>query len=95
MKTIFFKIGMPVAAIVLAIGGSIVSNAQTEKSPQIIVPGYYNTNPAIPNPCNVSVQCNSVSGPVCTVVVAGITYQAFGKEFTTDTVCPIVLSKLN
>ena len=90
MKSHFFKIVMPVAAILLAIGGSFASKANTVKSPQIIVPGYYNTNPAIPNPCNVSVQCSNITGPVCTVTVGGQSYQAFGKVLETDTVCEIV-----
>lgn len=82
---------MSATVILLAIVGSVASKANTVKSPQVTVPGYYNPNPAIPNPCNLVIQCNNIAGPICTITVGGQSYQAFGKVSPNDTVCEVTL----
>jgi len=94
METNFFKIVLPVIAIIISIGSSITIQANTKKDPKTVIPGYYNTNPSIPNPCNLSIQCSNNVGPLCTTISDGQIYQAFGKEFSTDTTCSIILYRL-
>jgi len=94
MKTILKKIIMPLLAVILAIGFSFVSHAQEEKIPQLNVPGYYNTNPSIPYPCNIVIICSTTVGPVCIVIISGQAYQAFGKISPTDADCVIILFRL-
>jgi len=94
MKTNFFKIVIPAVSIIMAIAGSFASHANVKKAPQILVTGYYNTNPSLPGPCLTPIQCSNILGPVCTVVTGGQTFQAWGKEFPDDNICNIVLYRL-
>jgi len=94
MKTRSLKMLKSTIAILIAIGLSFSSNAQSAKLTYIIVPGYFNTNPSAPSPCNTFIQCSNIFGPICSVTIFGITYQVFGKEFEDDNICPIVLYRL-
>lgn len=87
MKTNYFKIVMPVIAVIFAIGGSFATFA-SEKSTQTSVIGYvsYFTS------CDIAVACGTL-GPVCTATVGGNVYQAFGKFSINDTACPILRRK--
>lgn len=77
---------MPLAAIIFAICSSFVLHASEEKT-DLLVPGYI---PA-PYPCNISISCSDIVGPICTVVIGGTAFQAFGKEFPADNVCSVVV----
>lgn len=85
---------MPMAVILLAIGGSFVSHASGKKIQQV-VPGYATTNPA--RPCDVSIPCSTnPANPICTLTIGTTTYQAFGRLTPTEAVpCPIVLRRVN
>jgi len=86
MKTNFFKIVMPAAAILFAIGGSFVSHA-SEKKTNANVPGYI----MLAGMCQNVTTCSDVSNPVvCTIIYQGITYQAYAKQSPADTVCDII-----
>jgi len=93
MKTNFFKIVMPAAAILLAIGGSFVSQASVKKT-TALVPGYV----LLPgeNECRNITICSNVLNPVlCTAIYQGNTYQCFSKQSGSDTVCDIFLWRPN
>ena len=88
MKSIFFKIVMPVAAIILAIGSSISTHASQKRAHQFIT-GYI--NPVGSNLCSITASCTDVGGVLCTATYQSVVYQAFGKEAPSDSTCPVLL----
>ena len=90
MKTNYFKIIMPIMAILFAIMGSFSSKASENKS-DAYVTGYI--SPQWQYMCSLSVGCSSTGFQVCTATYGGISYQAFGKSSPWDTVCSIFLYK--
>lgn len=68
MKSNYFKIAMPVLAVVLAIGGSFASKA-SEQSTAAKITGYITPfgRPA----CSITVQCSNLPGPACSAFYQG------------------------
>ncbi|MNF90200.1 hypothetical protein D3C84_727570 [compost metagenome] len=88
MKTKIFKIGFPVAAVVLAIAGAFASQA-APKSTVATKTGYLDT----PSPCLEARECSDVNnGIVCTYMWQGSNHQAFGKN-PTGGQCSVTLYK--
>jgi len=82
MKTVFFKIAMPVIAVLMAVGGSLAGRA-SEKSVLTATNGYIPNS----NPCINPILCSDVGGPFCSVTVGSQTYRLYGKLFPADTQC--------
>ena len=94
MKTLFFKIAMPITAAVMAVGSSFITHA-SEKSVNGPVVAYINPLTSPPTlPCTINVTCSNIQAPVvCTAFYQGISYQAFSKASPNDTFCEIVRYK--
>jgi len=84
MKTNYFKMIMPIMAILFAIAGSFSSKASENKT-DTYVTGYI--SPQWQQMCSISVGCANSGFQACTATYGGITYQAYGKSSPWDTVC--------
>jgi len=92
MKTNFFKIVMPAATILLAVGGSFASHA-SEKKTTINVPGYV-ILPGDPICRNLTTCQNITATVLCTVIYQGNSYMAFSKQAPSDMVCDMFTWRL-
>lgn len=91
MKNFFFKIVIPSAAILLAIGGSFTTHASQKKA-TVPVPGYFTPLGSGGGPaCQLSITCTTIPGPLCTVIFQGRNYAALGKVNPSDTTCPVIV----
>ena len=82
MKTSFFKIAMPVVAVLMAVGGSLAGRA-SEKSVLTLTNGYIPNS----NPCINPIACSDTGSQFCTVIVGAQNYRLYGKIFPADTQC--------
>lgn len=78
------KFLLPIAIVMIAVGGAFASQQQKEDVLSTEM-GWINS----PTPCNTSVLCSNIEGPLCTINVNGVNHQAFGK--VTPTSCTKVL----
>ena len=92
MKTIFFKIIIPITVIIFAIYNSFASNI-SEKNIDLILSGYI--IPIGNTICQNITTCSSMNPTLCSVVYQGQTYQVYGKQSPSDTVCDIPLYRQN
>jgi len=83
MKTVFFKIAMPVIAVLMAVGGSLAGRA-SEKSVLTVTNGYIiNSFPYCINP----IACSDTGLQFCSAFIGGQVYRLYGKFFAGDTDC--------
>lgn len=68
MKTVFFKKGLPVAVVAIAIAGAFSTNAMNRHAENVaIVPGYEQLNPQATE-CEQKDDCSTINtGTLCTV----------------------------
>lgn len=92
MKANIFKIVMPVAAILLAIGGSLSTHA-SEKKNLALTNGYI--TPIGQAMCSVITPCQNVGSIPCTVIYEGNSYSPKGKFNPSDTSCIRILYRLD
>lgn len=88
MKTLFFKIAISVATVLLAIGGSFAIHASEKKAQRVLV-GYATSLNG--TPCVVTTLCGEIPNTVCIAILSGgIGSQAWGKFNPNDISCPII-----
>lgn len=87
MKAIFLKSSLPIATMLLAAAGALIS--PNEASSKVVAEtGWVDA----PTPCTVPIVCPNTSGPICTALYQGQMRQVFGKHNPqTDTRCEKVL----
>ena len=76
MKNIFIKTVIPAIAILLAIGGSFVTQS-AEKKAEICFPGFAPTYD--PNPCIITTTCSNMLGSYFTALVGSEIVRFYGK----------------
>ena len=89
MKTFLFKAAMPVAAILLAIGGSFATQASEKKVSQD-VQGWTRLQTLA---CDIPVTCGPFVETICTAIIEGNPVQAYGKINPNDTACTLRLGQ--
>ena len=88
MKTIKFKLLIPVMAIIFALT-SAFTTSESSNVDVLFIPGYIDN----PTPCEQSVACQVTGSQVCTNGEFGP--QVFGKFNPNDTTCPREVYKPN
>ncbi|WP_067151802.1 DUF6520 family protein [Pseudotamlana agarivorans] len=84
MKTIKFKLLIPVVAIVFAVTSAFTTSASSKVDAVTAINGYIDHE----TPCEMAVACSLAPGPVCTNGNDPFAPQVYGKWNPSDTTCP-------